>query len=73
MVGHILGSVSVTTFPSSWKGRRVPCRLFYTRGPFFLERYALGSQLPLWQRKRARFIRVGMVLYVWLIALHEWK
>lgn len=45
----------------------------FIQGSVFLECYALGSQLPLWQRKRPRFIRVGMVLYVWLIALHEWK
>lgn len=47
-------------FPQLGKDHRVPCRLFYT-GVRFLERSALGSQLPLWLRKRPRFIRVGMV------------
>lgn len=59
-------------FRQRGKSHRVPCRLFYT-GVHFLECSALGSQLPLWLRKRPGFIRVGMVLYVWLIALHEWK
>lgn len=60
-VGHVLGCV--TALPSAC----VPWRLFYTG--VYLTCCALGSQLPLWPR----FIRVGMVLYVWLIALHEWK
>lgn len=36
----------------------------FIQGSVFLEHYGLGSQLPLWQRKRARFIRVGMVFYM---------
>lgn len=73
VLGHFLGSVAVTTFPSTWKGRCVPCRLFYIQESHLIFFNTLGSQLPLWQRKRPQFIRVGMVLYVWLIELRELK
>lgn len=65
MIGPVWWVISLAQylsphFPQLGKGHQVPCRLFYT-GVRFLERSALGSQLPLWLRKRPRFIRVGMV------------
>lgn len=64
VVGHILGLVSVTTFPST------EFSLLY-EGPF--QSVTLLGASSFVAEKRHWFIRVGMVLYVWLIALHEWK
>lgn len=61
--------VSLAAFPSPhFLG------LFLHRGPCFLRVLRSWEPAPfVAERKRPRFIRVGMVLYVWLIALHEWE
>ena len=70
-LGHLFGSsFSTSVFPLL--GRTV----WFPAGSLYEGRFrALRSwePVPFVAEKKAGFIRVGMVLYVWLVAQYEWK